>query len=181
VFVGNAGTATAPLTFGAGSIDTTEPDFDLLLPAGSAVMVVPLQILVHMETFGTDALFEGMASFGLGGAQGTDTDVTPICLRPDRPAGGSVCTIGAAADAGATYMTQNVAEIFRFGIEKVATVGTGDDDSNRLGDTYLWTARGSGIYPHLVASSLAARLNVFASAQAGTGFIQVMWAELPLG
>lgn len=180
VFVGNAGTATSPITFGAGNIDPTEPDFDLLVPAGSASIIVPLQILVHMETFGTSALFEGMASFGLGGAQGTQTSVTPRCLRPDQPAGGSICTVGCAADAGATYMTQNVCEIFRFGTEAVATVGTGDDDSNRLGNTHIWTARQSGIYPHLVASSLAARLNVFASAQAGTGFIQVVWAELPL-
>lgn len=182
VFVGNAGSATAPITFGAGSIDTTEPDFDLLLPAGSAVMVVPLEIEVQMETFGTTAIFEGMAAYGLGGAQSSTgaTAVTPKCLRTDAPAGGSVCTVYSNVDAGATYMTQGVAEFMRFGTELIATVQAGDDDSNRLGNTHRWSAMANGFAPILVASGLAARLNVFAAAQAGTGFIRVVWAELPI-
>lgn len=180
VFVANVGSATTPATFGAGSIDTTEPDFDLLVPAGASIMVVPLQILIHMEAFGTTALFEGMASYGLGGAQNSTgaTSLTGRNLRTDAPYA-SGCTLYGNSDAGATYMTQNVGEIFRFGTEAIATVGIGDDDSNRVGNTYCWSARESGIYPHLVPSALAARLNVFAAAQAGTGFIQVMWAELP--
>lgn len=177
VFAANAGSVTTPLTFGAGAIDTTEPDFDLLVPTNASIMVVPLQILIHMEAFGSDAIFEGMAAVGIGGTQGTDTDVVPRCLRHDTPAGASLCTIGAASNADAVYMTSQVSELFRFGIQKVATVGTGDDDSNRGGETYIWTARGSGVYPYLVAGS---RLNVFAAAQAGTGFIEVIYAELPL-
>src|SRR3990167_7221428 len=54
VFVVNAGSATAPITMGATSIDTTEPDVDLEVPAGT--LVIPLYINVVMETFGTTLL-----------------------------------------------------------------------------------------------------------------------------
>lgn len=180
VFVGNAGSATAPITFGAGSIDTTEPDFDLLLPANAGVAICPLEISVQMETFGTTAIFEGMASIGLGGAQSSTgaTAVTAKNLRTDAPRA-SLTTIYSNVDAGATYMTGNVYEFWRFGTEVIATTATGDDDSNRLGNTHTWSARATGIYPWMVASS-AVRLNVFAAAQAGTGFITVKWAEIPL-
>src|SRR3990167_1136983 len=80
-FVANAGTVTSPITFGAGTIDTTEPDFDMLVPAGT--LVIPVEIRVYMEAFGTNAQFECMASVGTGGTQGTDTAVTPTNLRAD--------------------------------------------------------------------------------------------------
>lgn len=180
VFVANAGSASAPITFGAGIIDTTEPDFDLLLPAGLPIYVIPLQILIHMEVFGTDALFEYMASYGLGGAQQATgaTAVTPRNLRTDSPFV-SKCTVYSNSDSGATYMTNEVGEIFRGGIQKVATTATGNDTSNRIGETHIWRAREAGIYPHLGSSAKDARLNVFAAAQGGQGFIEVMYAEVP--
>lgn len=180
VFVANAGSATTPITFGAGSIDTTEPDFDLLLPAGSQLAIVPLEIQINFETFGTDLLVEGMASIGLGGAQSSTgaTAVTPRALRLDKPKA-SVTTCYSNVDAGATYMTQEVSEIFRFSIQKAATTGTGDDDSNRLGEIFTWRAREAGVYPIMTATALGARLNVFGGAQAGTGFIRVVFAEIP--
>lgn len=184
VFTVNAGTGTSPIPFGAGTIDTTEPDLDFEVPAGASFMVVPLEIHIQMEAFGTTAIFEGMASIGLGGVFGTTggSAVTPVCLRTDRPNGASGCRAISNVDgSGATYMTSNVAEIFRFGIEAVATVGTGDDDSNRGGNAYLWAARDRGVYPVMVASGgLVCRLNVFACSQAGTGFIRFTYAELPL-
>lgn len=181
VFVVNAGTGTTPITFGAGTIDTTEPDLDLEVPLGAQVKVVLLEIHIQMEAFGSDALFEGMAAVGLGGVFGTTggTAITPANARTDRPYN-SVCrAIGNVDASAATYMTSNVFEIFRFGLEKVATVGTGDDDSNRLGNSYTWSARQSGVYPYLIANGAVARLNVFASGQAGTGFIRCVYAELP--
>ncbi len=75
-------------------------------------------------------------------------------------------------------MTSNVVEFWRSGIAKVATVATGDDDSNRGGETYEWSARQSGLMPVLTPGS---RLNVFAAGQATTGFIQAYYAEVPIG
>lgn len=174
VFVANAGTVTTPVTFGAGTIDTTEPDFDLLVPATK--LVIPLSIEVKIEAFGTDAIFELMASVGVGGTQGTDTDLTVKNMRSDAPAT-TGCTVGAASNADAVYMTSNVFEFWRDGIAKVATVGTGDDDSNRGFETFRWSRKEMGTGPVMAGSS---RLNVFAAGQATTGFITVTWAEFTL-
>ncbi len=176
VFQANAGSVTPPVTFGAGDIDTTEPDLDISVPAGT--LVIPLSITVHMEAFGTTAIFEGMASAGTGGAQGTATAITTTNLRADAPNSSNVTAV-AASNADATYMTTNISEFWRFGAQKVATTGTGDDDSNRLGETFVWTAAGSGVWPILYSASTTSRLNVFAASQAGTGFILCTYAELP--
>jgi hypothetical protein len=177
MFVGNLGSATSPATFGAGSIDTTEPDWDLALPSGSPIAVLPLWLDIEMEAFGTTAIFEGMMCTGMGGVQGTMTSVTPKNVRTDAPYA-SVCVVGGAADAGATFMTSNVAEYFRFGIQAAATIATGNDTSSRTGETYRWR-RGIGGFPVLIANGGIARWNAFAAAQASTGFISAGWLEVP--
>src|SRR3990167_2371895 len=125
VYNGSGGTITTPITFGAGDINTVEPDFDLLVPSGT--IVIPVSIEIYMETFGTDLLFECMASVGRGGTQGTDTDVTPTNLRADAPYT-SACTVGVASNADAVYMTANVSEFWRdglrFAITKTASSAT---------------------------------------------------------
>ena len=179
IFVSNGGTGTTPVTFGAGSIDTTEPDIDI--QGANTIVVLPLYIAFQMETFGTNALFEGMASSGLGGVQGTTTtQLTPRNLRTDNPYA-SLATVWTATDgSGSTYMTTNIAEFWRFGIEAVATVGTGDDDSNRWGAQWIWQRETSQMRPVLRASAtLNPRAVAFAGSQAGTGFVSLGHAELP--
>lgn len=176
VFIATAGTITTPATFAAGSITVTTPDFDLALPVGSSVKVVLLEIAVTNEAYGTTAIFEGMASIGLGGVISNGTAVTPACTRLD--GGTSACS--AVYVGTATYMTSKVSEIFRFGQSKAAAVGTATDSTTWQQTTQRWSARDAGVYPILVAASAVARLNVFSCSQAGTGFIRVIWAELPL-
>ena len=177
VYCANGGTVTTPITFGAGSIDSTEPDFFISVPDGTTI--VPLEIRVKMEAYGTTAIFELMAAVGTGGSAGTDTDLvagTTICnLRSDAP-NASLCSIGVASNAGATYMTTNISEFWREGCTKVATVSTGDDDSSRLGETWVWNAKEKGFAPVLIGAS---QLMVFAASEAGTGFITVIYAEFP--
>lgn len=183
LFIVNAGTGTTPIAFGAGTIDTTEPDLDFELPVNAAVKVKPRWVLVHMEAYGTDAIFEGMVSIGLGGVFGTTggTAITPVNARLDKPYGTVCRAIGNVDGSGATYMTSNVLEINRWGFEKVATIGTGDDDSTRGPCTFIWSAKQSGICPVMVATAgSVARLNVFSGSQAGTGFIQLGYTEEPL-
>ena len=174
VFTVNGGTLTTPITFGAGTIDSTEPDLHGAVDATSAV--IPLEISIVMEAFGTDALFEAMAAIGTGGAAGTDTAVTATSLRTDAPIN-SITVWGDASAADATYSTTNVSEIFRTGLQKVATVGTGDDDSSRTPAVYTWRAKNAGIYPVLVGAS---QLQVYAAAQAGTGFVSCTYVEVPV-
>jgi hypothetical protein len=177
VFVANSGTVTTPVTFGAGTIDTTEPDFDLSIPAGK--LAIPLEIRVYMEVFGSSAQFEVMASVGTGGAAGTDTDITPTNLRTDAPIA-SGATVGGSSNADATYMTANVSEFWRdgqqFAITKSAQSATVSSSDPNL---FIWRYTDSFTPPIMYSASAASRLNVFATSQAGTGFITVTWAELP--
>ena len=173
VFCANAGSATTPITFGAGSIDTTEPDFALNVPAGTTV--IPIEIRVKMETYGTTLLFETMAAVGSGGTLGTDADITITSLRTDAPIT-TTCNAGAASAADAVYMTTNVSEFWRDGLGLAVTVAAADDDSTNQLETFIWNINTAAAPPVLVG---AAQLMVFASAQAGTGFITCIYAEVP--
>ena len=177
VYVANAGSVTSELTFGAGDIDTTEPDLFLSVPLGTTV--VPLEIRVKMQAYGTTLIFELMAATGTGGVAGTDTNLTYGTLwgnlRSDGP-NSSLCTVGHSSAADATYMTTNVVEFWREGIMLAATTATGDDDSSKLGETWVWNAKQAGWAPVLVGAS---QLMVFASSQAGKGFITIVYAEFP--
>ena len=130
-----------------------------------------------MEAYGSTAIFEGMAAVGTGGVAGTDTDVTPTSLRTDAPYESSAA-VGHSSTASATYMTTNISEFWRFGIQAVATIGTGDDDSPRDGTTFTWSAVERGQW---IVMNGASQLMVYAASQAGTGFITASWIELPIG
>jgi len=178
VFCANAGTVTTPLTFGAGSIDTTEPD--LFVACDSNFVITPIEIRVKMEAYGTSAIFELMAATGTDGVAGTDTDLvagTNICnLRSDAPFTAQA-QIGHSSAADATYMTTNVCEFWRDGLMKAVTTGTADDDSPMPPQTFVWNIFEHGFSPLLVGSS---QLMVFAAAQASQGFITFIFAEEPL-
>lgn len=173
MFVANGGSATTPITFGAGTIDTTEPDLFVSVP--SSALVLPVSIRTHMEAYGTAAIFEYMASTGTGGSAGTDTDVTPTNLRSDAPVT-STCTIGVASNADATYMTANVSEFWRGGIQEVATIASADDASPVTGSSWEWDRFQVGTGPIMNGSS---QLMAFFASQASTGFIVFTYAELP--
>lgn len=175
VFSANAGSVTTPVTFGAGNIDTTEPDLQIIVPDGTTI--IPLEIILTMEAYGTTALFEFMASIGQGStvAHGTDTDVT-ITNTNTLSTNVSACTAGAASNNDAVYPISKITEFWR-GCEPLAvTVGTADDDSTFYPVNYIWRAKEAGYYPVLSGKGA---LNVFASAQAGTGFIECKFIEVP--
>lgn len=181
VFVGNAGSVTTPITFGAGNLLETEPDFDLALPVGSSVKVVLLEIQVQVEAFGSALLWEGGAAIGLGGVLGStgSTAVTPVNIRSD--GGTSACSVVSNVDsAAATYMTSRIQEFWRFGQTTAITVATATDSTTWQETAQRWSARSSGNYPTLIATGAVARLNVWSASQAGTGFIRVTWAEIPI-
>lgn len=174
VFGGNAGTVTSPITFNPTAIVTTGADLMVLAPAGTTI--IPIEVCIQMEAFGTTAIFEAMVSIGTGGALGTDTDVVPVCLN-SVVARATQCSAGAAADeASATYFTGSVHELMRWGAAKAVTVGTADDDSAWPPLNLVWRAMEGGYLPIVKGSGGFA---VFAAAQASTGFISAKWIELP--
>ena len=181
--IANVGSVTTPITFGAGTIDITEPDFDLSVPADT--LVIPVEINVYMEAFGTSAQFECMAAVGRGGviaSTGTAL-IAPAGLvnqRLDAPYA-SKCSAKYAADAAsATYMTDNVYEFWRDGAQFAITKTAGSatvaaTDPNK----FSWRLTDSMVPPIMYSKSGICRLNVFAASQAGTGFMTIKYAELP--
>lgn len=175
-----AGSATTPITFGAGTIDTTEYDLAVVVPA--TVVAVLLSIDVDFEALGTTAILEGMASTGTGGVVGTDTDlVTGTTITSSRTdnAYASLCSGGVASNADATYFTANINEFMRFGQSKAVDIVTADDDNAYPPLHYHWDYREAG--PQILVGDGTVQLMVFAASQAGTGFIRARWVELPIG
>lgn len=169
IFTLNAGSVTTPITFGAGSI--TETEYDVYLKANSGFQIVPLSIQLQMEAYGTTALFEAMAKLGAGGTVGAGTSVTPVCTNTQVNRGPScTCTVAATATSGVA-LTSGF-EFWRVGSQKTVTRATVTEvlqDPMR----FTWSWKDSGVL------NVGPELALYASAQAGTGFFIVTYAELP--
>ena len=173
MFAANGGTATGPLTFGAGSLDTTEIDMLVLAPAGTTI--IPIEVCIQVEAYGSTAIFEALVSCGSGGVVGTDTDVVPVCMNTHLGYTAQ-CACGVSSAADATYFTSNLIELERWGAAKAVTVGTADDDSAWPPANYAWRASQGGYLPIIKGIG---GLAVFVAAQASTGFISAKWIEVP--
>ena len=174
----NGGTVTTPITFHNDTLAGTEADFFMQVPSGTTV--IPLDISVQLEAYGTTLLHEIYAAIGSGGTiAGHDALVagTNICnLRTDAPYT-SNCSIGVSCDTtGSTNSTTNVVEFWRDGLQKSVTLATATDDVGTKKYKFNWNAEREGIYPILVGS---ADLQIHSTAQAPTGFITVIFAEIP--
>src|SRR3990167_5712869 len=164
IFNATGGSATTPITFGAGAIDTTEPDLYVIVPDGTAI--IPLEIRVYMEAFGTSAQFECMAACGTGGSTSAPTGgtlVTSTNRRTDAP-NTSNCTIYSNVDAsGATYMTTNVSEFWRDGQQFAITKTAGSATAAALDPfLFVWKYSDSMAPPVLMGAS---QLAIFAASQ----------------
>jgi hypothetical protein len=177
-FAANIGSLTTPATFAATPIDGTEPDIILEVPSGTTVL--PISLTIQMEAYGTNAIFECMAAFGTGGSRGAATGgtaITPVNLRTDAPRGSSCVCYSTIDDATATYLTANKVEFFRDGLQSAITKATAVNNiANADFVKFKWSAAESGFQPVLIGAS---QLFVNAMSQAGTGFMTLVWAELP--
>lgn len=174
----HAGVGTAPVTF-ASAYTNTAPDLDISVPSG--VMVIPVALTVQFEAYGTILLAEIVAAIGKGGVI-TPTAaeaVTIVNHRLDQPNNSGVTAV--STGTGATYMTSNIVEFYRDGHQGVVTVtavATGNQASNAT--KFKWSALETGNWPIMYATDSITRLNIFASAQAGTGFITCTFVVPPL-
>ena len=129
-----------------------------------------------MEVWGSAAKFECMAISGVDGVLGNDsTSVTPVNIRTDSPHG-SLCTVsGAATLTSGTAITG--VEFFRDGHIMTTTPITANNDEGAGQKTsFTWSHKTSGYAPVIIGNG---QLGVFASTEAGTGFITVVWVEIP--
>jgi hypothetical protein len=156
VFVANAGTLSSPATWTAtAGIDITKPVLNIGVPSGTTI--IPVEIVLLYETFGTIALMECMAAIGTGGIVG-GTAVTPTNLRSDAP-NTSTCSVYKLGTAS-TGPTVNLGEFWRDGRQKVITTGT--------------------IVAHFTPVCVGpAQLFICQGSQGGTGFCKFVYIEIP--
>ena len=177
VFVANAGTGTSPVTF-AGAYDANGPDVHLNVPAGTTIL--PLYIGVNFDAVGTEATMEiiGLAS-NTGDASATGTASSIFNMRTDAPRL-SGCTFTGAVDA-AGVTDPNAGNFYEFWHESrplTDTVATSEND--RIGLVFEWSTARDGLPPVIVGNGAEGScLVVYAASNAGTGFITVVWAEIP--
>lgn len=172
VFTANVGVATSPVTFNALLTTTT---FDLHVAVPSSVAIIPLELNMSFETYGTTSITEGAMQSGSGSVAGTtSTAVTP---QSSNVSAGrtSACTIVRVADAG-TAFTTNIKEIWRFTDQLAVTLAT--VTAIREGEPYnkRWAAKDSGVLDIVGPNQ---QLGIWAATQGGTGFISLKYAELP--
>jgi len=177
-FGANFGTVTTPITPGAtANIDVTKPFAWVSCPATH--LIIPTEVSVYMEAYGTNAQFQVNAQIGTGGSRTSGgTAVTPANLRSDRPRA-SVCT---AYTGNATPVfvgsTTNVHEFWRDGCQFAITKTTASATAAALDpEKFGWELK-NGMAP--VIGYGASQIAVHQGSQAGTGFVILKWVELPL-
>lgn len=176
VFTVNSGTGTAPATF-AGAYVATTPDLYVYVPLGTTI--IPLAIRVLYEAVGTESTMEIVATASVTGdssAGGTGLTIYP--MRLDNPRS-SVCT----ATAAGTVTSPNSGTFFdfwRYMRPLTDTVATGENDRHAL--VFEYSALKDGPAPYIVGTTAGTGgscMAIWAASQAGTGFIQATWAEIP--
>ena len=173
VFAAHGGTATGPITFGAGSISETEQDLVIYVPTGTTIGI--LEVNVQMEAFGTNAIFETMGKIGTYTTANTGgTAVTVRNLRSDAPFTSNCTVLSACTTVASTGLTG--AEFFRDGrqVAKSLTTAAGVHVAQPM--KFSWNHKAAGYIPLVVGSGACA---IYAASQAGTGFITVVYVEIP--
>ena len=170
VFTANSGVASTGVTFGAGGLDTTEFDLHVAVPAG--VAIIPLELNIHYEAYGTALLTENAMQSGSGSITGAGASITP--LSSNLLTGlKSACIVTGSAVAG-TALTTDIKEIWR-DIDQltitIATVG-----QVRVPYAYRWSAMTAGVLDVVGPNQ---QVCIWAASNAGGGFISFKYAELP--
>lgn len=170
VFTVNEGTGTTASTFGAGTLDLTEQDIHVAVP--SSVVIIPLEVDVHFDTLGAAQIVEVCMQKGTGSVA-AGTARTPKSSN-ENAAITSACTVTGSCTTGTAFTTVDE-EIWHDGIPlgiTIATVG-----QVRVPHKFSYRAMASGVLQVVGPSE---QLAIFASAQAGVGFITLKYAELPI-
>ena len=174
IFTANVGSATTPITFGAGGLNTAEFDLHVLVPAGTRI--IPLELYVSFDVFGTALLVEVVMTSGKGSTAGAGTAVTPVSSNTNIGLG-SACTLTRKCTAtSGVFMTSEVKEIFHASRQLAITIET--VAQVREQEAFRWYAKDSGI---LDVVGPSAQLAIFAASNAGEGFITLKYAEIPAG
>jgi hypothetical protein len=180
VHTAGAGSGTTPDTFNPVYGDALQ-DFYLYVPAGT--VIIPLQISISFEDTSTAAVMDVLAGYSSNGDSAVTGTALTIYNYRTLASPASVCTATAVVTAaGTTHLGgTDFAEFWRpyagFGEDAFngSTAPTGGGQYSVAGAH--WSAR-QFVAPMIGSALTACALSIFAGATAGTGFIQVVWAEL---
>lgn len=177
VFALNSGKLTTPDTFNA-TVADGEPDLLINVPTGRTV--IPVYISVGFEDTGTALAVDTFAVI----SDQYDNAVTATAetsniknMRTDEPKKSLCSAYSVVTGGGATLETGNYIEFWRpyAGLQEDAYNSSTTWKNPFVGGAY-WSIKNT-VVPPIVKGQGA--LAVFAGAQAGTGFITVIWVELP--
>lgn len=177
VFTAASANVTTPTTFEAtATIDVTKSLFMAIV--GSGVAIIPMNIEVYYEAFGSNAQMELQALIGTGGSRTSGmTAVTPVCTRSDLAPGSGV-TVWMGGNSTVTVGPTSKINYFwrtgqQFAITKTTASATAAvSDPNRL----TWSALAESSFNIAGPES---QLVLNQGSQAGTGFVKIQWIEIP--
>ncbi len=174
VFCAQAGLLTTEITWTATATnDQTKPAVFIDVPSGTTI--IPVEIQLYMEAFGSTAQFECEAITGTGGVSAGGTAVVITNMRTDAPFA-SLCT--ATSDiTGGTACTTNVNAFWRDGQQFAVTKSAGSA-TVAVSDPIKFVWRYSdGKYAPVVVGP--AQFMLTQGSQAGTGFAKIIFVEIP--
>lgn len=175
VFAVNVGTGTTPTTFNA-AFAVAEQDLFVHVPSGTCI--IPVYIGVQFEDTGTALALDVMAvASSTGDAAVTGTAKTIYNVRTDAPRSSNCTATAVVTAAGTDTLAGTFYEFWRpyAGFGEDAFNGSTGWINNRIHGAE-WTVAQAGV-PPIIANG--GSLSVTASGQAGIGFIQAMWIEVP--
>lgn len=175
-FGANAGTATTTGTTSPAYANTMP---DLLITVPEHTTIIPVMIQVNMEDTGSADILDilALASSSYDTTSVTDVDLTIYNMRMDAP-NASLCSASTYITGGLTSpYTGNYIEFWRgFGGKNADAFGGNTTPTNELVTRTAWNIKDALCPPVIVGEG---SLNIWASAQAGFGFITAIWVEVP--
>ncbi len=171
----NTGVDTSEDVFTA-AYDATKPDILVTVPTGTTI--IPVMIQVNFEDTGTVDIMDVVAvASSVYDAATTDDDLTIYNMRMDAPYSSNCQAVAVVSANGTTPLTGNFVEFWRGIGGKAEDAFNGSiTPTNELVSRTAWNVKDSLVPPVIVGQG---SLNVYASAQAGKGFITAIWVEVP--
>lgn len=176
-FIVDTATGTTPDSLNA-SYTAAKPDLYVYVPDGTTV--VPLYIEVGFEDTGTAQVMDVMAL--ASDTEDADLSITgtaeiPVNMRLDQPHA-SACTVYSVVTANLT--DPHSGNYYEFWRPYMGFAEDGFNGTTSWGVPIFhgarWSAKKATLPPVVPGKGCVA---VWASAQGGTGFITMIWAELP--
>ena len=172
----NYGTDTQAKTFNP-AFANTDPDLYITVPSGTTI--IPLFIQVNFEDTGTGEVVDVYAisspTYDVG-LSGTDLTSSIYNMRMDKPFS-SLCTATGTVTSGTDPASGTYVEFWR-GNAGTPEDAFADNDTpvSELITRTAWNVKDTHCPPVIVGES---SLSVYASANAGVGFITSIWIEVP--